>query len=80
MLGWPNKATAHMWDCKAKCKSMPLFFLKKINGVDDTATPHLYIYKKDVSSVQPRIQPLWWSEKWGPLFSSSKTYFQPILT
>ena len=26
--------------------------------------------------TQPRIQPLWWLKKWGPLFFTQKSHFQ----
>jgi hypothetical protein len=35
-------------------------------------------WKNDASSTQPRFQPLWWLEKWGPLFFYSKTNIQSI--
>ena len=28
--------------------------------------------------LQPRIRPLWWLEKQGPLFFHPKSYFQPM--
>jgi len=41
---------------------------------------HLNSSKKMMHCLlQPKIRPMWWLEKRGPLFFDAKSYFQPIV-